>query len=195
VYVEQLKGFQVKGIEDKVYKLKKDLYGLKQAPRAWFNKIKSYFVKEGFEINTSDHTLFTKKEGGAYVFIVNLYVDDNIFIGNSEKIFEEFKSFEKGIWDDRSRIHETFSWCKNDTTSNGIFICQKNYANEVLERFGLQNCSSVKNPIVPRCKLKKDDGGLKVDATTYKQMVGSLMYLTSTRPDLMYVVSLVAHFM
>ncbi|XP_015579967.1 uncharacterized mitochondrial protein AtMg00810-like [Ricinus communis] len=72
-------------------------------------------------------------------------------------------------------------------TSNGIFICQRKYANEVLERFDLQNCSSV-------CKLTKDARGLKVDATAYKQIVESLMYLTATRPDLMYVVSLVARF-
>ena len=64
VYVEQLKGYEVTGEVDKVYKLKKALYGFKQAPRAWFSKIESYFVKEGFERSTSDHTLFIKKEGG-----------------------------------------------------------------------------------------------------------------------------------
>jgi len=195
VYVEQTKGFEVKGAEDKVYKLKKALYGLKQAPRAWFSKIESYFVKKGFERSTSDHTLFTKKEGETDVLIVNLYVDDLIFTGSSEKMFEEFKRSMKREFEMTDLGYmRYFLGVEVTQTSSGIFICQKKYANEVLERFGLQNCSPVKNPIVPGCKLTKDVGGLKVDATIYKQMVGSLMYLTATRPDLMYVVSLVARF-
>ncbi|MDV3189263.1 MAG: hypothetical protein Q8844_02755 [Pigeon pea little leaf phytoplasma] len=79
-------------------------------------------------------------------------------------------------------------------TSNGIFICQRKCANEVLRRFGLQNCSSVKNPIFLWCKLTKNVGGLKVNATAYKQMVESLSYLIATRPSLMYVMSLVTRF-
>ncbi|XP_050896137.1 secreted RxLR effector protein 161-like [Lathyrus oleraceus] len=80
-------------------------------------------------------------------------------------------------------------------TSNDIFICQRKYDNEVLERFRLRNCSFVNNPIFPGCKLTKDVRGLKVDATIYKQMVESLMYLTATRSYLIYVVSLVTRFM
>ncbi|XP_058788342.1 uncharacterized mitochondrial protein AtMg00810-like [Vicia villosa] len=144
----------------------------------------------------SDHTLFTKNEGGGDVLIVNLYVDDLIFTGSSEKIFKEFKSSMKKEFEmiDMGCMRY-FLGVEVTQTSNGIFICQRKYANEVLERFGLQNCSSVSNPIVPGCKLTKDVRGLKVDATTYKQMVGSLICLTATRPDLTYVVSLVARFM
>ncbi|XP_050914735.1 uncharacterized mitochondrial protein AtMg00810-like [Lathyrus oleraceus] len=117
-------------------------------------------------------------------------------IGNSDKMFKEFKSSMKkefGMTD--MGCMRYFLGVEVTQTSNGIFICQRKYANEVLERFSLQNCSSIHNPIVPGCKLTKDVGGLKVDATTYKQMVGSLIYLTAIRPDLMYVVSLVARFM
>jgi hypothetical protein len=77
----------------------------------------------------------------------------------------------------------------------GIFISQQKYANEVLERFSMGQCNSVKNPIVPGFKLTKDEGGVQVDSTLYKQMVGSLMYLTATRPDLMFVVSLISRYM
>lgn len=59
----------------------------------------------------------------------------------------------------------------------------------------MEHCNPVKNPIVPGFKLVKDEGGASVDATTYKQMVARLMYLTVTRPELMYVVSLVNRFM
>jgi len=196
VYVEQPKGYEVKGKENKVYRLKKALYGLKQAPRAWFSKIESYFVKEGFERSTSEHTLFTKKEGETSVLFVNLYVDDLIYTGNSKQMLEEFKNSMKMEFEMTDLgCMRYFLGIEVTQTPNGIFICQKKYANEILEKFGLANCSSVKNPIVPGCKLTTDIGGIKVEATCYKQMVGSLMYLTATRPDLMYVVSLVARFM
>ncbi|KAK9705165.1 hypothetical protein RND81_07G037600 [Saponaria officinalis] len=78
----------------------------------------------------------------------------------------------------------------------GIFICQRRYAREVIARFGMEDSNAVKNPIVPGTKLRKDEGGVKVDETQFKQLVGSLMYLTVTRPDLMYgVISLLSRFM
>ena len=79
--------------------------------------------------------------------------------------------------------------------SDGIFISQKKYALEVLQRFGMDKSNSVHNPIVPGFKLMKDEGGVKVDKTYYKQVVGSLMYLTATRPNMMFVVSLISRYM
>ncbi|RVW80477.1 hypothetical protein CK203_052890 [Vitis vinifera] len=76
--------------------------------------------------------------------------------------------------------------------SDGIFISQKKYALEVLNIFEMDKSNSVFNPIVPGCKLVKDEGGVKVDKTYYKQVVGSLMYLTATRPNLMFVVSIIS---
>jgi len=72
---------------------------------------------------------------------------------------------------------------------------QKKYALEVLKRFGMENNNSVHNPIVPGYKLIKDEDGVKVDKTYYKQVVDSLMYLTTTRPDMMFVVSLISRYM
>lgn len=77
--------------ENEVYPLKKALYGLKQAPRTWFNKIESYFIKEGFERCSSEHSLFKKNGGDRRILIVSLYGDDLIFTGNDRKMFEEFK--------------------------------------------------------------------------------------------------------
>ena len=78
---------------------------------------------------------------------------------------------------------------------DGIYISQKKYANEVLQRFGMANSNATKTPMVPGFKLTKDEDGTKVDSTQYKQMIGSLMYLTVSRPDLMYVMSLVSKYM
>ena len=78
---------------------------------------------------------------------------------------------------------------------DGIFICQRKYAVEVLNRFGIENYNSFCNPIVLGQKIVKDENGAKVNVTLYKQIVGSRMYLTVTRLDLMFVVSLISHFM
>lgn len=77
----------------------------------------------------------------------------------------------------------------------GIHLSQRKYAREILERFNMEDCNSVKNPIVPGCKLVKDDQSGFVDATLYKQMVGCIMYLAATRPDLMFVVSQLSRYM
>jgi len=65
----------------------------------------------------------------------------------------------------------------------------------VLQRFGMDKSNSVHNPIVPSFRLVKDEGGVKVDKTCYKQIVGSLMYLIATRPDMMFVVSIIIRYM
>jgi hypothetical protein len=196
VFIEQPQGFEVKGEETKVYKLKKALYGLKQAPRAWYSKLKSFFIKEGFQRCSSEHTLFTKAEEGGKFLVVSVYVDDLIYSGNDETMFKRFKHSMKQEFDmsDLGRM-KYFLGVEVVQGSEGIFINQRKYANEVLERFGMEHCNPVKNPVVPGFKLGKDEDGTSVDATTYKQMVGSLMYLNATRPDLAYVLSLISRFM
>lgn len=91
MFVEQPPGYELKRSEQKVYKLKKALYGLKQAPRAWYSRIESYFVKEGFEKCHYENTLFIKTGITGTFLIVCLYVDDLIFTGNDEIMFAEFK--------------------------------------------------------------------------------------------------------
>lgn len=79
--------------------------------------------------------------------------------------------------------------------SEGIYLSQKKYASELLERFHLHNGNPVKNPIVLGSKFSKDGGGAKVDATLFKQLIGSLMYITATRPDVMHVTCLLSRYM
>jgi transposase InsO family protein len=91
VFVDQPPGYEQKGEETKVYRLKKALYGLKQAPRAWYSRIESYFSKEGFTKCPYEHTLFIKTTVGGKILIICLYVDDLIFTGNDEVMFDQFK--------------------------------------------------------------------------------------------------------
>lgn len=196
VFIEQPPGYEAKGNEQKVYKLKKALYGLKQAPRAWYSRIESYFVREGFKKCPYEHTLFIKTADGGKILIVCLYVDDLIITGSDELMFTKFKQSMMDEFDmtDLGKMRY-FLGIEVLQKSNGIFISQKKHAQEVLERFRMDECNSVHNPIVPGVKLVKDEDGVKVDSTFYKQIVGSLMYLTATRPDIVLVVSLISRYM
>jgi hypothetical protein len=197
IFVEQPQGFEKQGEEHKVYRLKRALYGLKQAPRAWYSRIETYFVKEGFEKCFCEHTLFTKTSDKGSMLIVSLYVDDLIFTGNSECMFKGFKDSMMREFDmsDLGRM-KYFLGVEVIQNAELIFICQKKYAREVLGRFGMEHSNAVQNPIVPGCKLTKNEENAKgVNTTEYKQLVGSLLYLTATRPDLMYAVGLVSRYM
>ncbi|KAM1447548.1 hypothetical protein ACFXTO_006639 [Malus domestica] len=195
VFVAQPPSYEQQGHEQKVYMLKKALYDLKQAPRAWYSRIESYFVREGFKKCPYEHTLFIKtmNEG---MLIVCLYVDDLIFTRNDESMFKEFKQSIMVEFDmtDLGKM-SYFLGIEVLQKTNGIFISQRKYAQEVLERFNMDQCNPVHNPVVPGFKLAKDEDGVRIDSTLYKQMVGSLMQLTATRPDLMFIVSLISKYM
>nr|XP_043639429.1 secreted RxLR effector protein 161-like [Erigeron canadensis] len=79
-------------------------------------------------------------------------------------------------------------------TSRGIHISQHKYVNEVLKRFDLEECNPIQNPMVPGIKLTADDESGRVDVTRFKQVVGSLMYVTVTRPDIQFAVNMVSPF-
>jgi len=196
VFVEQPKGYKKKGSEGKVYQLHKALYGLKQAPRAWFSRIASYFKDEGFETCPNEHTLFIKRGAEGKVIIVSIYVDDLIYTGNDEDMMNGFKNSMISVFDmtDLGKM-QFFLGIEVIQRTDGNFICQKKYAIDVLKRFAMAESNPVSSPIVPGVKLNKDDQGVQVDESYYRQIVGSLMYLTTTRPDMMFSVSLISRFM
>ena len=125
VFVEQPPGYEHKGSEGKVYRLKKALYGLKQAPRAWYSRIEAYFIKEGFNKCPFEHTLFVKTANEGKILIVCIYVDDLIFIGNDGALFEKFKRSMMTEFDmtDLGNMRY-FLGIKVIQKSDGIFICQ-----------------------------------------------------------------------
>jgi hypothetical protein len=123
-------------------------------------------------------------------------VDDFVFSGSDDEMFVEFKTSMKQEFDmtDLGKI-KFFLGVEVMQNDEGICVSQKKYALEILERFGLENANSVRNPMVPVMKLMKNKDGKQVDITQYKQMVSNLMYLSVTRSDLMFVVSLVNRYM
>ncbi|GKV47061.1 hypothetical protein SLEP1_g53999 [Rubroshorea leprosula] len=195
VFIEQPPGYVKVGNEHKVYKLKRALYGLKQAPRAWYSRIEAYFLKEGFQKCPYEHTLFTKTEGGK-MLIVCLYVDDLIYTRNDKAMFDKFKKSMMAEFDmsDLGLMHY-YLGIEVDQSAAGIFISQKKYVQDILDRFRMKECNPVSTPIDAGMKLAKNPEGMKVNSTLYKQIVGSLMYLTTTRPDIMHAVSLISRYM
>ncbi|BBH03176.1 ADP glucose pyrophosphorylase large subunit 1 [Prunus dulcis] len=196
VYVEQPAGYVQPGKERQVYKVKKALYGLKQAPKAWYSRIEAYFAREGFQKCPYEHTFFTKFGEEGQILIVCLYVDDLIYTGNDVAMFNDFKKSMMPEFDmsDLGLIHY-FLGIEVVQYSAGIFISQKKYVQEILDRFEMKDCNSVCTPTEIGLKLVKNSREKKGDQTLYKQIVGSLMYLTATRPDIQHAVSLISIYM
>lgn len=196
VYVQQPTGYEVTGEEEKVCKLHKALYGLKQAPRAWYSRIEDYFTKEGFEKSQNEETLFLKSNKQGNMLFVSIYIDDLIYTGNDMSMMKNFKvSMQKEFEMSDLGKMRYFLGFEVMQTPHGIHISQAKYAAEILKRFEMEECNSVRNLLVPGSKLNMDEDGERVDETLYKQIVGSLMYITNTRPDLQFSVSLLSRFM
>jgi hypothetical protein len=194
VYVRQPPGYEIDKHRDKVYKLKKSLYGLKQASIVWYSRIDEYLISVGFIRSPSEPTLYTKVNQKGNILIVCLYVDDLIFTGDLS--VDDFKNAMKTKFEMNDLgLMKYFLGIEVDQSDDGIFICQTNYANEVLKRFRMLNCKPAATSMTTGIKLSKYDKGSYVDPTLYKRLVGSLMYLTETQPDIMFVVSLISRFM
>ncbi|CAL8151067.1 unnamed protein product [Prunus armeniaca] len=181
VYINQPEGFVIKDKEDKVYRLHKALYGLKQAPRAWYGEIDSYFTQCGFKKSLSEATLYTKERGDKDILIVSIYVDDIVYTGSNKELLDEFK-------EDMMTKYEM-------TDLVYFYIKRSMYASTLLNKFGLTECKYVTTPLVATEKLAKDDGSGAANEEHYRSIVGSLLYLIATRPDIMYASSLLARFM
>ena len=140
--------------------------------------------------------MFTKTGREGKILIVSLYVDDLIFTGNDELMFLEFKNSMVREFDmtDLGKM-KYFLRVEVLQGLDEIHINQRKYALEVLKRFGMEDCNLVYNPIIPGFKILKDKRGVQVDEMYFKKIIGSLIYLTATRPDLMFTVSLVSRYM
>ena len=196
IYVEQPQGFVAQGQEDKVLRLKKALYGLKQAPRAWYSRIDSYFTEQGFRRSKREPTLYIKTQGTNDTLIVSLYVDDLIYTSNNEKMIKKFKEdmMKNFEMTDLGLMHY-FLGIEITQKEDGIFISQKKYTETLLKKFKMEGCKTVSTPLDNNKALKKEDGSPKADESKFRSLIGSLLYLTATRPDIMYAVSLLSRFM
>ncbi|GJS53139.1 retrovirus-related pol polyprotein from transposon TNT 1-94 [Tanacetum coccineum] len=194
VYVSQLEGIVDQDNPSPVYKLKKALYGLKQAPRAWYDILSSFLILQHFSKGAVDPTLFIRQARND-LLLVQIYVDDIIFASINTAMCNEFANqittkFKMSMMGQMS----FFLGLQISQSPKGIFINQSKYASEIVKKYGMLTSDSVDTPMVEKSKLYKDLQGKLVDATLYYGMIGSLMYLTSSRPDLIYAVCLCARY-
>ncbi|GJV35945.1 putative ribonuclease H-like domain-containing protein [Tanacetum coccineum] len=166
VYVCQPPSFEDPQFPDKVYKVEKALYGLHQAPRVWYETLSTYLIENGFRRSTIDKTLFIKKDKGD-MLLVQVYVDDIIFGSTKKSLCDEFKVQQK---------------------KDGIFISQDKYVADILKKFDFATVKTSSTPMEPNKALIKDEEAASVDVHLYRSMIESLMYLTTSRPDIMFVV-------
>nr|GEX13461.1 retrovirus-related Pol polyprotein from transposon TNT 1-94 [Tanacetum cinerariifolium] len=188
VYVAQPDGFVDPDHPKKVYRLRKALYGLKQAPKAWYDKLSKFLISKGFTKGTIDPTLFTIRYGED-ILLVQIYVDDTIFGSTNPKYSKRFEKlmhsrFEMSLMGEM----KFFLGLQIHQSPIGIFINQAKYTLEILHKHGMDKGQSIGTPIATKPKLDADLSGNPVDRTDYRSKTGSLMYLTSSRPDIMQAV-------
>jgi hypothetical protein len=194
VYVEQPPGFEEEAYPNHVYKLHKALYGLKQAPRAWYECLRDFLIENGFKIGKADSTLFTRKVGND-LFVCQIYVDDIIFGSTNKGCCDEFsqtmvKRFEMSMMGELN----FFLGFQVKQLKEGTFLCQTKYTHDILKKFNMENAKPIKTPMGTNGHLDLDIGGKSVDQKVYRSMIGSLLYLCASRPDIMLSVCLCARF-
>jgi hypothetical protein len=194
VYVEQPLGFEDSEYPNHVYKLSKVLYGLKQAPRAWYECLRNYLTTNGFKVGKVDPTLFNKIIAKD-LFICQIYVDDIIFGSTNKSSCEEFsriiiQKFEMSMMGEL----KYFLGFQIKQLQEGTLISQTKYIQDILKKFGMKNGKPIKTPMGTNGNLDLDMGGKSVDQKVYRSMIGSLLYLYASRPDIMLSVCMCARF-
>ncbi|WVZ76487.1 LOW QUALITY PROTEIN: hypothetical protein U9M48_024462 [Paspalum notatum var. saurae] len=185
-------GFESARFPDRVYKLRKALYGLKQAPRAWYARLKSFLLKSGFVMGSVDKTLFLLSRGGDTLII---YVDDIIFGGSSHAFVSSFaeqmsREFEMSLMGEL----QFFLGLQIKQGLEGTFVHQAKYTRDILKKFNMGDSKPMTTPMSTNTTLDADEDGKVVDQKEFRGMIGSLLYLTATRPDIQFAVCLCARY-
>ncbi|GKC32560.1 retrovirus-related pol polyprotein from transposon TNT 1-94 [Tanacetum coccineum] len=185
VFVRQPDSLVDPDFPNHVYRLKKALYGLKQTPKAWYDKLSLFVIEHHFTKGIVDPTLFTRRHGDD-ILLVQIYVDDIIF-GSTNQVFSN--RFAKLMKDNFEILMmgemKFFLRLQVHQSPRGIFICQSQYTMDLLKKHGIEKNDSISMPMAI-VKLDADLQGTQVDQTKYHSMIGGLMYLTASRPDIAF---------
>jgi hypothetical protein len=178
-----------------VCRLRKALYGLKQAPRAWFSKFSYALTQLGFVSSAYDSALF-RRETHSGLILVLLYVDDMIITGDDTKGIADLKLSlsQKFEMKDLGQLNYFFGLEVN-YDPDGYYLSQTKYASDLISRSGISDNNIATSPMEENWEQDISDGEPLQDPTLYRQLVGSLIYLTVTRPDIAYAVHRVSQFM
>ena len=203
IYMKQPEGFTSAKFPNKVCKLKKSLYGLKQSARCWNQKIHEFMVSSNYIQSTADPCIYYRVQdvdGKKITMIVAVYVDDTIIMSNDTKtlLAEKRRISERFEMDDRGELHHILGMeVKRDRKNRKMMICQRTYLNDVLDRFGMQNCNPVSTPMeAGKVFTELAENEEPVDIKQYQAAIGSLNYAAiATRPDISTAVGKLSQYM
>ncbi|PKU75288.1 Retrovirus-related Pol polyprotein from transposon TNT 1-94 [Dendrobium catenatum] len=188
VYMQQPQGFQDSLHPNHVCKLKKALYGLKQSPREWYSTLSTHLLRYGFKISNSDQSLLTYKHGNIQLYIL-IYVDDILLTGNSppeiSRLLTNLQStFQMRLLGSLSQ----FLGIQTVKTKTGLLLHQQPYARKIIERAGMSSSKPVSTPLACKYTIRENSNAVFINPNLYRQLIGSLQYLTLTRPDIQFAV-------
>lgn len=195
VYMSIPPGFESSKTKGKLCRLKRSIYGLKQSPRAWFSKFTEVLLSYGFKQAQSDHTLFVHTSGNAVTVLI-VYVDDIILTGNCSVKISDVKVYLATEFEvkDLGPLRY-FLGMEVGRTKSGMIISQRKYVLDLLQETGMLGCKSASTPMESVSASNLHTGKVISDVQSYQKLVGKLIYLSHTRPDICYAVSFVSQFM
>ncbi|KAK8952504.1 hypothetical protein KSP39_PZI004609 [Platanthera zijinensis] len=195
VYMEQPPGYVAQG-ETRVCRLQKAIYGLKQSPRAWFEKFSGIVTAVGFARSSADHSLFIRKTSLGLV-VLAVYVDDILLTGDDQEgVALTKRHLRQHLVTKDMGSPKYFLGIEISRKPNSLVISQRKYALDILKEAGLTGAKPARCPMaVGEDKTWTDDSPLLSDVSRYRRLVGKLIYLTVTRPDIFYAVGKVSQFM
>lgn len=193
--MEVPEGFRNKSTLKKVCRLKQSLYGLKQSPHTYFEKINGFLLEQGSLHTEADFSLFyiTITNG---IIILILYVDDllvtrsdNAGIQNlKQSLMQSFEMTDLG----NVRYYLGIEFLRSNI---GIFLSQKTYALHILEEFDMSSCTPAALPMTECLHLGAEENSPRVDGKRFQRLVGMLIYLVNTKPEILYIKSVLSRFM
>ena len=194
VYMDIPPGFSTSETAGKVCRLKKALYGLKQSPRAWFDRFRRAVRGMGYGQCNGDHTLFYRHSKGKMT-ILAVYVDDIIITGDDDIEIARLKGCLSKAFEvkDLGRL-KYFLGIEVARSGKGIALSQRKYTLDLLCNVGMLGCRAAATPIDQNHKVTAQSGDL-VNKEKYQRLVGRLLYLCHTRPDIAFAVSVVSRYM
>ncbi|KAG8491054.1 hypothetical protein CXB51_014208 [Gossypium anomalum] len=194
VYMDFPPGF--KESKGQVCKLKKSLYRLKQSPRTWFNRFAKAMTSRNHIQRQADHTMFYKHSEKGKCCILIVYVDDIILTGDDSSEIVRLKEFLGTEFElkDLGNL-KYFLGMEVAMTQTGISISQRKYVLDLLSEVSLMGCKPAETPMEFNLKLGTDEDGEEIDRGRYQRLVGRLIYLSHTRPDIAFSVSVISQYM
>jgi hypothetical protein len=194
VYMQIPPGFESSYNTKRVLRLHRSLYGLKQSPRAWFDRFRQAILKRGYRQSNADHTLFYKHANNKVAILI-VYVDDIVITGNDTEEIVGLKHHIAREFEVKDLGHlKYFLGIEVSRGPKGIFLTQRKYVLDLLKETGMYGSKPAATPIEQNHRLSSDAGN-PIDRERYQRLVGRLIYLSHTRPDIAFAVSVVSQFM